>query len=112
MGRPRAADHADRMITLHIENTIDDYDVWKAAFDRYDRARRGHHVRAYRVSRPVDDPGTVHIDLDFDTRDDATAFAGVLEKIWQTPLSASVSSAHSTPELRTLEEHQVQTARV
>ena len=100
------------MITLHIENTIDDYDAWKAAFDRYDRARRDHHVRAYRVSRPVADPTKVLIDLDFDTREHAAAFTGVLEKIWQTPLSASVSSAHTTPELRTLEEQQVRTARV
>jgi hypothetical protein len=100
------------MITLHLENTIDDYDAWKAAFDRYDRARRDHHVRAYRVSRPVDDPTKVLIDLDFDAREDATAFVGVLEKIWQTPLSATVSSAHTAPELRTLEEHQVPTAQV
>ena len=92
------------MITLHIENTIADYDAWKAAFDRYDRARRDHHVLAYRISRPVDDLGTVHIDLDFDTREDASAFAQVLEKIWQTPLSAAVSSAHSAPQVRTVEE--------
>lgn len=104
MGRRRPAAHADRMITLHIENTIADYDAWKAAFDRYDRARRDHHVRAYRISRPVDDPATVHVDLDFDTREDAAAFVQVLEKIWQTPLSAAVSTTHAAPELRTLEE--------
>jgi hypothetical protein len=92
------------MITLHIENTIGDYAAWKAAFDRYDRARRDHHVLAYRISRPVDDPATVHIDLDFGTHENAAAFAQVLEKIWQTPLSASVSSTHTAPELRTLEE--------
>jgi len=92
------------MITLHIENTIADYDAWKAAFDRYDRARRDHHVLAYRISRPVEDPAKVHIDLDFGTREHATAFVQILEKIWQTPLSAGVSSTHAAPELRTLEE--------
>lgn len=92
------------MITLHIENTIADYDAWKAAFDRYDRARRDHHVLGYRISRPVDEPTKVLIDLDFDSRDDATAFVQVLAKIWQTPLSGSVSSAHTAPEVRTLEE--------
>jgi hypothetical protein len=97
------------MITLHIENTIADYNVWKAAFDRYDRARRDHHVLAYRVSRPVDDPTTVYIDLDFESRDHATAFGQVLEKIWQTPLSATVSSAHAAPQLRTLDEQQATT---
>jgi hypothetical protein len=99
------------MITLHIENTIEDYDAWKAAFDRYDRARRDHHVLAYRISRPVDDTTKVHIDLDFDTRDDAAGFVQVLEKIWQTPLSAAVSSAHAVPELRTLDEQQVASIR-
>ena len=98
------------MITLHIANTIDDYDTWKSAFDRYERARRDHHVLAYRISRPVDDPGTVYIDLDFDAADDARAFIGLLEKIWQTPLSGAVSSAHAAPELRTLDEHQVTSA--
>jgi hypothetical protein len=92
------------MITLHIENTIHDYDAWKSAFDRYDRARRDHHVLGYRISRPTDDPTTVHIDLDFATAADATAFTHVLAKIWQTPLSGSVSPAHTTPELRILEE--------
>jgi hypothetical protein len=92
------------MITLHIENTIHDYDAWKAAFDRYDRARRDHHVLAYRVSRPVGDPSTIYIDLDFESRDHATGFVQVLEKIWQTPLSAAVSSAHTAPQLRTLDE--------
>ncbi|TCC17414.1 hypothetical protein [Kribbella speibonae] len=95
------------MITLHIENTIADYDAWKAAFDRYDRARRDHHVLAYRISRPVDDPARVFIDLDFDTHDDAAAFVQILEKIWQTPLSAAVSSAHTAPELRTVAEQQL-----
>ncbi|WP_350274118.1 hypothetical protein [Kribbella sp. HUAS MG21] len=94
------------MITLHIENTIHDYDAWKAAFDRYDRARRDHHVLGHRVSRPVDDPTTVYIDLDFGSREYATAFIQVLEKIWQTPLSAAVSSAHAVPQLRTLDEQQ------
>jgi hypothetical protein len=97
------------MITLHIENTIDDYDAWKAAFDRYDRARRDHNVLAYRISRPADNPSTVYIDLDFGTRADATAFVPLLERIWQTPLSSQVSTAHIVPEIRTLDEQRVTT---
>ncbi|MFC9694450.1 hypothetical protein ACFTSF_38250 [Kribbella sp. NPDC056951] len=95
------------MITLHIENTIEDYAAWKGAFDRYERARQDHHVLAYRISRPADDPHRVFIDLDFDTRADATGFIGLLEKIWQTPQSHQVSASHAPPELRELlEQHQ------
>lgn len=93
------------MITLHIENTIGDYDVWREAFDRYDRARRDHNVVAYRISQPADDDHVVYIDLDFADRDDATAFVRLLEKIWQTPLSHAVSSSHQPPQLRQLREH-------
>jgi hypothetical protein len=88
------------MITLHIENTIDDYTTWKAAFDRYDRARRDHNVLGYRITRPADDTGKVFIDLDFDARTDAAAFTQVLEKIWQTPRSHAVSADHVVPEVR------------
>ncbi|NIK57469.1 hypothetical protein [Kribbella shirazensis] len=95
------------MITLHLENTIHDYDAWKAAFDRYDRARQDHHVLGHRISRPADDPTTVYVDLDFESRSDAAAFVQVLEKIWQTPRSAAVSSAHTAPQLRTLDEQRV-----
>jgi hypothetical protein len=102
-GRVRA--HADRMITLHIENTIDDYATWKAAFDRYDRARRDHNVLAYRITRPAGAgpaaEGTkVFIDLDFAARTDAAGFVQLLEKIWQTPLSHAASADHAVPELR------------
>jgi hypothetical protein len=96
------------MITVHVETKIDDYDVWRNAFDRYDRARREHHVLAYRISRPTDDPGVVFVDLDFENRADATGFTQLLEKIWQTPLSQSVSPGHSAPELRELLEQGAQ----
>jgi hypothetical protein len=99
------------MITLHIENTITDYPAWKDAFDRYDRARRDHNVLAYRISQRADDTRFVYIDLDFANRADAAGFIGLLEKIWQTPLSRHVSAEHSTPELRELLE-QDQPARI
>jgi len=96
------------MITLHIENKINDYAAWKEAFERYDRARSEHQVLAYRISRPADDPSVVYIDLDFGSRAEATGFIQVLEKIWQSPLSQAVSPSHSAPELRELLEQQTQ----
>jgi hypothetical protein len=29
------------MTTVHIENTVQDYDAWKANFDKYERFRAG-----------------------------------------------------------------------
>ncbi|MFB6725346.1 hypothetical protein ACFCV3_34525 [Kribbella sp. NPDC056345] len=97
------------MITLHIENTIDDYAAWKAAFDRYDRARRDHNVLGYRITRPAEDLTKVFVDLDFAARAEAAAFVQLLEKIWQTPLSHAVSAEHAVPEVReVLEERRPQ----
>lgn len=88
------------MFTLHVQNEIASFSAWKDAFDRYDRARRDHRVLAYRITQPADDENVVYIELDFDTREDATGFVAVLEKVWQTPLSHDVSTSHTAPELR------------
>jgi hypothetical protein len=87
------------MPSLHIENTVRDFDEWKAVFDKFDRFRAEKRMRAYRVSRQVDDPNQVTIDLDFDSLEDAVAFRGALEQIWQTPQSKEQLVAHGTPEL-------------
>ena len=87
------------MATLHIENTVRDFEEWKAVFDKFDRFRAEKGMRAYRMSRQVDDPNKVTIDLDFDSLEEATAFRGALEQIWQTPQSRQQLVAHSTPTL-------------
>lgn len=92
------------MSTLHIENTVDDYDAWKAAFDRFDRLRRDNGVLGYRITRAADDPRRVYVDLDFTGRDAALAFAAVLEKIWRTPQSQAVLADHRAPEVRDIAE--------
>jgi hypothetical protein len=56
------------MATLHIENTIRDYDTWKSNFDKFDRVRRDRGVTRYRVTRGAEDPTKVMVDLDFDKR--------------------------------------------
>ena len=41
------------MAILHIENTVHDFDTWKAAFDKFERFRADHGVRSYRFcARP------------------------------------------------------------
>jgi hypothetical protein len=69
--------------TLHIEHRITDFDTWASAFNRFADVRRNAGVRAQRVQQPVDDPGYVVIDLDFDTTEEAQAFLGFLNaKVW------------------------------
>ncbi len=71
------------MPTLHIEHRITDFDTWASAFNRFADARRKAGVRAQRVQQPVDDPGYVVIDLDFNTTEEAQAFLGFLNtKVW------------------------------
>jgi hypothetical protein len=80
------------MFTLHIEHAISDYQVWRAAFDRFADARRQAGVRAHRVGQPVDDPRYVMIGLDFATEAEAESFLGFLRgNVW--------SSEHNAPAL-------------
>ena len=85
------------MTTLHIENTVTDYDAWKAAFDKFDRARRDRGVRAYRISRDHEDAGKVLVDLEFDSVSRAEEFREFLHGVFRTPQSQGVSIDHNDP---------------
>ncbi|WP_328946666.1 hypothetical protein OG259_39570 [Streptomyces sp. NBC_00250] len=77
------------MITLHIEHPITDYTVWKQAFDRFADARRDAGVLRHRVSRPVDDPAYVMVDLSFATAERAEGFLDFLRtRVWASPAQA------------------------
>ena len=70
------------MPTLQIEHGVRDYDAWKAAFDNDPVGREAGGVRHYRIARPADDPTYVIVDLEFDTREEATAFHEKLRALW------------------------------
>jgi hypothetical protein len=78
------------MPTLRIEHVIRDYDLWKAAFDRDPGGRERSGVRRYRISRPIDDPNYVIIDLDFDDATAAEAFAAAMIVVWDQRAAALV----------------------
>ena len=99
-----APDEPGSMTTLHIENTVHDFDSWKAAFDKFDRFRADQGVRSYRVTRDIGDPQKVTVDLDFDSPAEASAFRVALERIWQTPQSKEHLVSHSEPLLMDLVE--------
>ena len=85
------------MATLRIENTVKDFEEWKAVFDKFDRFRADKGMRAYRMSRGIEDPNKVVVDLDFDSVEAATDFRGALEQIWRTPQSQAQVVTHTRP---------------
>ena len=70
------------MPTLHIEHPTQDFATWKRAFDSDPAGRQRSGVRRYRVSRAVDDPNYVMIDLEFDTREQAEGLLRAMQGIW------------------------------
>jgi hypothetical protein len=90
------------MTTLHIEHAINDYDVWKSAFDRFEELRRQSGVKHHRVLRPADDPAYIVVNLDFGTAEEAGAFLEFLRtKVWSSPQSAP--GLAGTPQTRILD---------
>ena len=89
------------MFTLQIEHGIKDFSMWKAAFDRDPVNRVASGVTAYRISRPVDDPLYVVVELDFEQREQAEALLANLQaKVWN---SADVAPAlQGAPKTRIL----------
>jgi hypothetical protein len=74
------------MVTLSIEHAITDFASWKTAFDHFAEARAKGGVTGDRIRRPIDDPGHLLIELEFETRDRAEAFRQFLiDVVWTNP---------------------------
>jgi hypothetical protein len=73
------------MPTLRIEHSVANYDAWKHAFDSDPADRKGHGVSSYQISRLVEDPSYVMIDLEFDTQANAEGLLGVMQGVWAGP---------------------------
>lgn len=68
---------------LRVEHQVAEYETWKRdGFDRDPVGREQGGVRRYRVLRASDDPGLVAVELEFDSRSAAEAFAGALRELW------------------------------
>lgn len=98
------------MHVLHIENTVRDFDDWKAAFDKFDRFRADQRVRSYRLCRRTDDGNQLTVDLEFDSAEAASSFRAALEQIWRTPQSREQMVAHSEPAVYELVEERAPVA--
>ena len=70
------------MHIVRIEHPVPNFAAWKKVFDSDPLGRQQSGVRRYRVLRPVEDPGYVMVDLEFDTLAQATATLERLRQLW------------------------------
>jgi hypothetical protein len=93
------------MFTIRIEHPVPDFDAWKQAFDRDPLGRDRSGVSHYRVMRPMDEPGVVVVDLDFQTSVDAQTFLVRLREMWRGMEGTIMSNPHAQI-LSTVEDSQ------
>jgi hypothetical protein len=84
------------MFVLRTEHSVSDYEAWKRAFDRDPADRKGSGVFAYTVSRSVDDPDFVVIDLGFSDAAAAAAMHEKLKSVWVGLGPDVLDSPHAT----------------
>jgi len=64
------------MATMFARHDVEDYETWKAAYDRFDDERRDMGVTGHGVYQADGDPNDVTVYHHFDTMEQARAFAG------------------------------------
>jgi hypothetical protein len=69
------------MVILRIEHSVPNFDGWKQAFDSDPVGRKKSGVRRFQVLRPIDDPNSVMIDLEFDTASQAEALLAAMRVV-------------------------------
>jgi hypothetical protein len=70
-------------VVLRVEHPVAEYERWKEdGFDRDPIGRARSGVRRYRVLRAGERPVLVAVELEFDDRNAAEAFAVALEEMW------------------------------
>jgi len=89
------------MINLHIEHAIRDFDTWKKAFESDPAGRQRSGVRRYQISRPIDDPNYVIIDLGFESTTAAEKFLATMRQVWQS--AAAAPALVGSPQTRIVE---------
>lgn len=70
------------MYTLQIEHPVPNFEGWKKAFDSDPLGRRRGGVLRHKISRKVDDPKYVIIELAFNKLSEAERFLISLQKLW------------------------------
>ncbi len=80
------------MARLHAEFTVGDYGQWKAMFDNDPAGRQAGGVRSYQISRGVQEPNHVLLDMEFDDSATAEAFLERLQPVWSSAPAGAIQS--------------------
>jgi hypothetical protein len=72
----------EKFFVLQIDHPILDFSTWKGVFEHDPAHRKESGVRRHRISRVIDDPDLVTIDLEFSMREDAEAFYSKMRGLW------------------------------
>ena len=72
------------MPILQIEHPVSNFEGWKKSFDSDPVGRQQGGVRRYKISRRIDNPNFVIIDLEFDKLSDAETFLSSLRNLWRS----------------------------
>ena len=87
---------------VRVEHEVADYEAWKRdGFDRDPLGRKESGVRRHRVLRAADRPELVAIELEFDGRPAAEAFADRLLEMWRQV--GDLFGWHELPQARIFE---------
>ena len=81
------------MAHVHAEFTVGDYAQWKAMFDSDPAGRQAGGVRSYRISRGIQNPNHVLLDLNFDDAPTAEAFLERLRPVWASAPPGAIQNA-------------------
>lgn len=88
-------------MTLQVEQQVIDFAGWKAMFDSYAGARDEAGVRSVKISRQLDEPDYVVVDLEFDNADMASSYLEFLRRnVWVS--DAFMRVADTSPDARIL----------
>jgi hypothetical protein len=70
------------MYVLRIDHPVPNFEGWKQAFDSDPVGREKSGVRRYVISRALDNPNHVYIDLEFDTVAQAEGLLAAMRVVW------------------------------
>ncbi|MCH7476902.1 MAG: cyclase [SAR324 cluster bacterium] len=80
------------MVRMFVRHKVNDYAVWRKAYDDFDGERVGLGVKGHSVFQAADDPNDLTVCHDFETLDAAQSFAGS-DRLKEVMKGAGVSSA-------------------
>ena len=83
------------MVRMFVRHKVNDYAVWRKAYDDFDGERSGLGVKGQAVFQAVDDPNDVTAWHDFETMDAAQSFSGS-DRLKEVMQGAGVAS---TPDI-------------